>query len=92
MSADRRHNPVSSSRREASYSARRRIRHARRKDASMGEFDLMEYLRRSTEESGVPLYVEDLEVIHQAAKIIAGILRDQNFHSTRTRSGSKMND
>ncbi len=49
----------------------------------------MDYLRRSTEASGVPLYVEDLEVIHQAAKLMAAILRDQNFHSMSTRSGSK---
>ena len=49
----------------------------------------MDYLRRSTEASGVPFYVEDLEVIHQAAKLMAAILRDQNFHSMSTRSGSK---
>lgn len=55
------------------------------------DFDLMDYLRRSTEASGVPLYVEDLEVIHQAAKLLVGILKDQNFHSTSTRSGSKTN-
>ena len=56
---------------------------------SGGNFDLMDYLRRSTEASGVPLYVEDLEVIHHAAKLMAAILRDQNFHSMSTRSGSK---
>ena len=54
-------------------------------------FDLMDYLRRSTRASGVPLYVEDLEVLHQAAKLIVGVLKDQNFHSMRTRSGSKTN-
>ena len=57
--------------------------------AASRKFDLMDYLRRSTEASGVPLYVEDLEVIHQAAKLMAAILRDQNFHSMSTRSGSK---
>jgi hypothetical protein len=57
--------------------------------AVSGSFDLMDYLRRSTEASGVPLYVEDLEVTHQAAKLMAAILRDQNFHSMSTRSGSK---
>ncbi len=51
----------------------------------------MDYLRRSTEASGVPLYVEDLEVLHQAAKLIVAVLKDQNFHSMSTRSGSKTN-
>jgi hypothetical protein len=55
------------------------------------EFDLADYLRRSTEASGVPLYVEDLEVLHQAAKLMVAILKDQNFHSMSTRLGSNTN-
>ena len=55
------------------------------------EFDLTDYLRRSTEASGVPPFVEDLEVLHQAAKLVVGVLKDQNFHSMTTRSGSKTN-
>jgi hypothetical protein len=58
---------------------------------SAGEFNLMDYLRRSTQASGVPLYVEDLEVIHKAAKLVVGILKDQNIHSMTTRPGSKKN-
>jgi hypothetical protein len=57
----------------------------------MADFDLMDYLKRSTEASGVPLYVEDPGVIHQAAKLIVSVLKDQNFHSMSTFSGSKAN-
>src|SRR6266508_4222175 len=80
--------------RNPSVDCRRWVRRASSADVDargMGDFDLTDYLKRSTEASGVPLLVEDLEVIHQAAKLVVSVLKHQNCHSTCTSSGSKAN-